>query len=845
MRTELPDTLRRALVELARTPLLLVASDYDGTLAPIVSDPAQAKADRPAIVALRQLSEMPLTHVAVVSGRSLAELSDFLDAPDGFHLVGSHGSEFDADFAHDLPQEARALRSRIEGELETIASQADGLTIERKPASVALHYRNASDEDGARALAAVRSGPAAHDGITVKEGKMVIELCVVDTDKGRAIERIRWRLGASATFFIGDDVTDEDAFNVLCGPDVGVKVGEGETAARFRVDDQSLVQKALALLAEEREKWLEGADAMPIERHSMLSDQRTVALVDPTGRIGWLCSPRIDSPALFAALLGGDPAGHWTIAPADGGEGEQTYDGDAMTVVTRWGDLTLTDYLDCSSGRPTQRPGRLDLVRVLEGRGRVRVTFAPRLDFGRAPTGITPKDGGLAISGAHDTITLFAPGVDWDIRQEGRHHTAVAEFDMDGGPFTLEMRHGTGSLKPGLISESQRRTQTARYWGDWAANLTLPERHRDLVRRSAVILRGLCFGPSGAIAAAGTTSLPEWLGGVRNWDYRYCWPRDAAMTAGVLVRLGSMQEAMRLLDWIAGVIDHLPSPEALAPIYSVTGAELGPEGEIGELPGYCASRPVRVGNSAAQQVQLDVFGPITELVWLLAERGAPLSVEHWRLVRAMAEAVKSRWEEPDHGIWEPRIAPRQHVHTKVMCWLTIDRAQRVADLLMGETPDGYADLADRIRAEALEQGWDEQMGTFTHSYAGRELDASVLWTGLSGMVAPDDERFIKTVDAVERGLREGATVYRYRYDDGLPGPEGGFNICTTWLIRSLALVGRHDEAESLFEAYAALAGPTGLLSEEYDPRSGRALGNVPQAYSHLGLIEAALALSGT
>lgn len=842
---DLPPDLAAAIAELARTPTLLVASDYDGTLSPIVSDPAQARPDPPAIVALRQLSEMGRTHVAVVSGRALHELSGFLDHPDGFHLVGSHGSEFDADFATALPEDAKALRERLERDVRAIVESAPGLTMETKPASVALHYRNASAEDGDRALKELMEGPAALEGVTVKRGKMVAELCVVDTHKGHAIERIRWRLGATATFFIGDDVTDEDAFGVLAGPDLGVKVGGGDTRAKHRVDAQDLVQKALALLAEERAAWLEGAGAVPIEEHAMLSDQRTIALVEPTGRICWLCAPRIDANALFASLLGGEPAGYWSVAPADAkAKAAQRYEDDALTLATDWGGLTVTDYLDCSAGRPTQRPGRLDLVRVVQGTGRVRIEFAPRFDFGRTATGINIKDGGLEVVGAHDIITLFSPGVDWTIEQAGRHQTALAEVDLDNDTLLLDMRFGTGNLKPALITEPQRRAQTGRFWSDWAHSLTVPDAHAETVRRSAIVLRGLCYGPTGAIAAAGTTSLPEWIGGVRNWDYRFCWPRDGALAASALVQLGSVNEAMRFLDWISTVVEGLPSPEALAPIYTVAGHELGPEGEVGELPGYASSRPVRVGNGAANQVQLDVFGPIVELVWQLAQRGAPLSVEHWRLVKAMADAVKSRWQEPDHGIWEPRIAPRQHVHTKVMCWLTIDRAVKIAGTLLGERPTDYDGLADTIRAEALAQGWDEELGTFTHAYETRDIDASVLWTGLSGMLAPDDPRFVRTVETVERELRDGPTVYRYRYDDGLPGHEGGFNICTTWLIRAMRLVGRTDDARALFEQYTALAGPTGLMSEEYDPGSGRALGNVPQAYSHLGLIECALALEG-
>lgn len=359
------------------------------------------------------------------------------------------------------------------------------------------------------------------------------------------------------------------------------------------------------------------------------------------------------------------------------------------------------------------------------------------------------------------------------------------------------------------------------------------------------MLRALIHGPTGAIAAAGTTSLPEHLGGQRNWDYRYCWPRDAAMAAAALVRLGNTGTAMRLLDWLARVLDRCESPGRLRPIYTVDGRDLGPEAEIGGLPGYGGSTPVRIGNAAAQQVQLDVFGPITDLLALLAEQGAPISPDHWRMTRAMVEAVEARWQEPDHGIWEIRAERRHHVHSRAMCFHTVDRALVVHDAVMGRSNAAWADLRERIRADVIEHGFSRVAGAYTAAYGGADLDAAALCVGLTGLVAVDDPRFRATIDAVDAHLCSGGTVFRYRADDGLPGREGGFHLCTGWLIEALARAGRADRARELFGGLLRCVGPTGVLSEQVDPDLDFPLGNTPQAYSHLALINAAIALEQT
>lgn len=556
-----------------------------------------------------------------------------------------------------------------------------------------------------------------------------------------------------------------------------------------------------------------------------------------------MCLPRFDSPAVFAELLGGPAAGFFAVGPAGGAHAtSQAYEGDTFTLRSRWPGLALVDYLDCGGGRAYQRAGRTDLVRVLEGHGPIRIVFAPRMDFGRMETCLRVSELGVEVEGSVDSLVLRGPGLPWRIVTEGRHQAAIAEFELAESPLVLEMRFGTANLEADPAPESARRERSARFWTGWATALSLPRVAREQVLRSALVLKALTYGPTGAVVAAATTSLPEHAGGVRNWDYRYCWPRDGAMAAASLIRLGTTGPAVRLLDWVLGILDHAQPGSLLCPVYTVSSAHLMPESEIAQLAGYRGSRPVRVGNAAAQQIQLDVFGPIADLIDLLARHGAALSAEHWRLVETMVEAVARRWMEPDHGIWEVRRPRRHHVHSKVMCWQTVDRGIRIARYLGRRRPEWEA-LRDTIFHEVTTRGLRADHGAFCATYDEDEPDAAVLALVLGRMVDPADPRFIATLEEIERTLRVGPTVYRYRYDDGLPGEEGGFHICTAWLVQALAMVGRQEAAEELLNEWLTLMGPTGLLSEEYEPNDRMSLGNFPQAYSHLGLIDAALAVT--
>lgn len=846
------DGLSESLAAIARSPVLLVASDFDGTLAPIASRPDAARIDDRAWEALRRLSELPHTHAAVVTGRARADVIE--RAPQlsrsTVSVVGSHGLEHGPASAVKLDAESAERLARARALVEVEAGALPGSLVECKPASVALHVRLA---DGKKARAALDrlTALAGEMGLHVLSGDHVLELFVIAPGKGNAVNALRQRCGATAVVYIGDDVTDESVFAVLRDDEVGIKVGAAETAADMRVGSQADVAGVLEELLARRRAWLAVRRLTPINGHSMLSDQRTIAILDPEATVVWACFPRIDSAPMFSSLLDGGERGVFSVHPLPRPDGppSQEYDGDSLVLVTRWpGDggaaLTVTDYFDSTAGRPFQRAGRNELVRVLDGggRGRASVRFAPRLDFGRAPTRLIVREGGLEIDGWHDPVVLRSPGVSWTIADEGGHDTAVADVDLSGGPVTLELRYGTAGLRAAALDEPARREQTRRFWSGWAGALRLPRVHTDLVRRSALTLKALCHGPSGAIAAAATTSLPEHLGGVRNWDYRYCWVRDAAMSAASLLRLGNSGVAMKLLDWLVGVVESCDRPERLRPLYTVTGNMLGPEAEIPELSGYGDSRPVRIGNAAARQVQLDVFGPVVELVSMMAERGAPVTPEQWRLVEAMVHAVELRWAEPDHGIWEVRGPKRHHVHSKVMCWMAVDRALKVAEYAVNTANPGWVGLRDRIAADVVENGFNARAGFFSAAYGEDTADASALYVGMRGLLPPGDPRFVATVEAVDRELRDGPVVHRYLSDDGLPGREGAWVICSCWLVESLALIGRVDEARALLNGVVALAGPTGLLAEEWDQGHGIALGNFPQAYSHLGVIDAAVAL---
>ncbi len=833
----------RVIREIARTPSLLVCCDYDGTLAPIVTDPAKALPLTEAVVGLRALSQLPATTAAVVSGRALRDLAALSRLPAEIHLVGSHGSEFDLDFGRDLTVEQSDLLEQIEQGCRRHLLDVPGAGMELKPASVAVHTRGVEDADaGVRLLDTIEAELGALPGVLVRHGKMVLELSVVHSDKAEAVALLRHRLGASAVLFIGDDLTDESVFVELSGPDVGVKVGEGHTAAGFRVDDPHAVSVLLAELLAERQRWLLGGHAHPIEDYTLLADGRTVALLSSRGGIDWLCAPDPDSPALFAALLGDETSGHFTITPAAGGMPmSTTYLTDSMVARTRWAGLTVTDFLDGGPALDPDPDCAVRLVRILSGREPARVVFAPRPQFSAVPVTLEVVPDGLVVQGASDAICLSAPGVDWEITEGIGGQTATAVVDPAGGEVRLELRYGTDDATGRAAGRDAAVVEQS--WRGWAATLQLPGIDPTWETRSALTLKGLCFTLTGGVLAAATTSLPEGVGGLRNWDYRYVWIRDAALTVRALVDLGSLTEAEAFLSWLHGVVAAASSPERLHPLYSIYGTELGPEAVLDHLPGYAGSRPVRVGNAAQGQVQLDVFGPVVALIDEVSVVRGYVTDEEWDLVVDCVTAVAHRWAEPDHGIWEIRDHPRHHVHSRMMCWLAVDRGLRVAHR-RGTDQAGWADLAETIIADIEEHGYDESCEAYVCAYDRRVADAAVLQGILEGYPAPH-ERISGTVAFIETHLRRSGGVYRYLYDDGLSGHEGAMHICGAWLAAAYARLGEFDHARQMLTAMADAAGVTDLLPEQVDPDDGRGLGNHPQAYSHLGALAVARALSGT
>jgi trehalose-phosphatase len=822
---------------LARVPGLLVACNYGGTLCDAEGISTETLPLGSAAIALRALAALPNTHAAVVSGRSLRDLAAVSRLPAEVHLIGSHGAESDMGFAHVQSMATEAALQKAGTALTEAVGFQRGIWIERKPVAVSVHTRPATADVVAAVTETAREIARAHGLFFIVDGS-VLDLSVVEPSKAEALENLRSRLGASAAMYAGDAYSDELAIATLRGPDMGVRVGPGETAAAHRLRDPESFARILAVLFELRRAWLFGEDAVGLERHSMIGNGSSTALITPDAKICWMSHPLPDSGSLFAHILGGDAAGHFSVEPVKASQVlGQRYVDSTMIVETRWADVTVTDYLEPAPD------GITSLVRVLSGSGAAKIVFAPRPDYANAPFSMEARGDELHVVGTSDPILLFAPGVSFAITSDGRHATATASVNLQDGPVVLNLRCGdTDPPAADPDGEMERRAGVALHSRRWVQELELPAVKPSLVRRSALVLRALVHEPTGAVLAAPTTSLPEGIGGTRNWDYRYCWLRDGSMTVNALVDLGSTTEADGFLSWLGRILEHAPGPEWLHPLYSVTGAPLSTEAVIDSLPGYAGSRPVRIGNAADHQVQLDVFGPIAELIHSISERNAELADDHWELLVQMASAVLARWHEADHGIWEARRAPRHHVYTKVMCWVTLDRALRTA-ARHGRAPEpSWEPTARIIREEVLREGWDDSASSYTVAYDSPDLDAAVLHIGLSGLLDVNDQRFLDTVTAVERELRVGPTVFRYRYDDGLPGLEGGFHICTTWLIEAYVAVGRIEEAWDLFDQLVNLFGPTGLLPEEYDPGTETHLGNHPQAYSHLGFIRCARVL---
>jgi GH15 family glucan-1,4-alpha-glucosidase len=582
-----------------------------------------------------------------------------------------------------------------------------------------------------------------------------------------------------------------------------------------------------------------------IEDYALLGDLQTAALVDRNGSIDWLCIPRFDSGACFAALLGSPDQGRWLVAPAEGTwTTARRYLHDTLVLETTWesadGCVRVIDFMPPRGTAP-------DIVRIVEGvRGRVpvRSELVIRFDYGRIVPWVrqrTHEDHTRVALAGPDALCFRTPAP-----TRGEDMRTISEFHVDEGervPFVLTW-FPSHEDPPTPIDPEQALADTESFWREWseACPLELPEDWAPMVRRSLIVLKALTYDPTGGIVAAPTTSLPEWIGSVRNWDYRYCWLRDATLTLLALLHCNHADEAGHWRRWLLRAIAGDPADVQI--MYGVAGERRLTEFELPWLAGYEGSAPVRVGNAASAQLQLDVYGEVLDCLYQARTHGLPVDQQAWRIQLALLDHLEDAWREPDEGIWEIRGARRHFVHSKAMAWVAFDRAVRtVEDDGLNGPVDRWRAVRDEIHAEVCEHGFDSDLGSFVQSYGSQELDASLLLLPLVGFLPASDERIRGTVEAIERELLQDGFVLRYRTHeegvDGLPPGEGVFLPCSFWLADCYALLGRHDEAQALFERLASLANDLGLLSEEYDPQSRRLLGNFPQAFTHLALVNTA------
>jgi len=580
-----------------------------------------------------------------------------------------------------------------------------------------------------------------------------------------------------------------------------------------------------------------------VEDYGVVGDTHTAALVGRDGSVDWLCFPRFDSGACFAALLGDEHHGRWLLAPAGG----------VRRVSRRYrpGSLVLeTDFetedgtvriIDCMPPRQ-KHPNLVRIVEGLAGRVPMRMQLVVRFEYGSIVPWVNHRRHVLSAVAGPDALTLRSP-----IETRGKDLTTVAEFAVGAGesaPFVLTW-HVSYERAPRAIDPHRTVAETEAWWREWSSRCSYDGEWRDAVERSLIVLKALTYAPTGGIVAAATTSLPEQLGGVRNWDYRYCWVRDATFALYALMMAGYTAEAGAWRDWLLRAVAG--QPKQMQIMYGVAGERRLTELELGWLPGYEGSAPVRIGNGAALQYQLDVYGELMDSLHQARRAGLPPRPPAWHVQRVLLDFLESSWREPDEGIWEVRGRRRHFTHSKVMAWVALDRAVKTVEQFGLAGPVGrWRGLRDEIHAEVCREGYDGERKTFTQYYGSSELDASLLRIPLVGFLPPSDPRVAGTVEAVQRELLHDGFVRRYSTStqvDGLPEGEASFLACTFWLADGLALLGRRREAQRLFERVLDLRNDLGLLSEEYDPAARRLVGNFPQALSHVGLVNTAYNLT--
>lgn len=582
---------------------------------------------------------------------------------------------------------------------------------------------------------------------------------------------------------------------------------------------------------------------LPIEDYAIIGDCHTAALVGKDGSIDWLCFPRFDSAACFAALLGGPEHGRWLIEPvAPIRRISRRYRDDSLIletdIETDQGSVRLIDYMPLSDQR-------WDIVRIVEGlRGQVelRMELVVRFDYGSIVPWVRRANDVLLMTAGPDTLELSA-----SVALKGENMKTVAEFGVQAGQresFVLNYRPSHHATRPALGAEEELRTTEAR-WHEWSGRCTYQGRWRGAVMRSLITLKALTYKPSGGMVAAATTSLPEQPGGVRNWDYRYCWLRDATFTLNALLLTGYVREATDWREWLLRAVAG--SPNELQILYGVTGVRRLDESELTWLPGYQGAAPVRVGNAASRQFQLDVYGEIMDTLHLARLTGLTPEPAAWSFQLALLKSLAARWAEPDEGIWEVRGPRRHFTHSKVMAWVAFDRGIKDAERDGLDAPlESWRAIRAAIHAEVCAHGFDVAGNSFVQAYESPHLDASLLLMAQVGFLPPDDARVLGTIAAIERDLLVDGLVLRYSTESGvdaLPAGEGAFLPCSFWLADCYILTGRREEGEALFERLLALRNDVGLMAEEYDPRTRRMLGNFPQALTHMALVNTARLLS--
>jgi GH15 family glucan-1,4-alpha-glucosidase len=583
---------------------------------------------------------------------------------------------------------------------------------------------------------------------------------------------------------------------------------------------------------------------MRIEDYALIGDLQSAALVGRNGSIDWLCLPRFDSSSCFAAVVGEERHGCWRLAPADDGHTTTRRYRDGTLVLdtefeTPGGAVRVTDFMP---RRGAEAPRLMRIVEGLRGRVPMRMDLMLRPDYGDITPWVEPAPDGVMAMAGPDAFRLSTP-LPLTI-EDGR---VAAEFTaIEGARERLTLEWWPSHLpSPPVEDADSALARTEAWWRAWSARCTYAGEYQEEVRTSVIALKAMTSEVTGGIVAAPTTSLPEDLGGVRNWDYRYCWLRDSVLALQALLITGYSEEALAFRDFMLRVATG--HPESAQIMYGVGGERRLSEFEL-DLPGYEGSRPVRVGNAASEQFQLDVYGEILAVAAIGAEHIGRVEPHHWPRWRAIIDHVERVWREPDDGIWEARGPRRHYTYSKVMAWVVFDRAVRLAERLGADSPlDHWRAIRDEIHDEVCTRGYDAERNTFTQYYGSKELDASVLNIPLVGFLPGDDPRVTGTIDAIASELGHDGFVSRYSTDDtddGLPGSEGQFLACSFWLVSALAANGRRDEARALFERLLGLRNDLGLLAEEYDVARGRQVGNFPQAFSHLALIMAAQALAG-